>query len=79
MSAAATEQQLERWMKPGEVAPLAGVAESTVKTWARTGKIPSARTPGGHIRVRLSDLAAMLATPANEEGLARCVSTETSP
>ena len=63
MSAAA----LEPWMTPGEVAPLAKVRESTVKRWARTGKIPSARTPGGHIRVRLSDVAAMLAAPAHPE------------
>lgn len=64
MSAAASEQQLERWMKPREVAPLANVKESTVKRWARLGKIPSTKTPGGHIRVRLSDVAAMLAAPA---------------
>ena len=78
MSAAASEQPLERWMKPNEVAPLANVKESTVKRWARLDKIPSVRTPGGHIRVRLSDVAAMLAAPAqpeNESEPAGCSNT----
>lgn len=71
MSAAPAEQQptfMECLMKPKDAAPYFGVEESTVKTWARTGRIPSARTPGGHIRVRPSDIAAMLAAPQNDNG-----------
>lgn len=84
MSAAAPNQLLvmERLMKPKEVAPLFGVEESTVKTWARTGKIPSTRTPGGEIRVRPSDVAELLGRPAaelpaqNANEPARCATTE---
>ncbi len=81
MSAAPAEQQppfMERLMKPKEAAPYFDVEESTVKTWARTGRIPSTRTPGGHIRVRPSDIAAMLAAPEkpeNENEPVRCANT----
>jgi excisionase family DNA binding protein len=42
------------------VAALFGVTEKTVWRWARDGKIPSFRTPGGHHRFRLPDIAAAL-------------------
>lgn len=66
MSTAAVNQPppTERLMKPGEVAPLFNVQESTVKRWARSGKIPSVRTPGGEIRIRPSDVAALFARQA---------------
>lgn len=69
MSAALPEQPppLEQLMKPEEVAPLFRVQPSTVRTWARRRKIPSTRTPGGEIRVRPSDVAAMLADPRDRD------------
>ncbi|MFI9553159.1 helix-turn-helix domain-containing protein [Nonomuraea endophytica] len=40
----------ERLMLPEEVAQLLVVEVSTVKSWARSGRVPSKRTPGGHYR-----------------------------
>jgi excisionase family DNA binding protein len=37
-------------LKPGEVAFMFGVDPKTVTRWAKEGKIPSIRTPGGHRR-----------------------------
>ena len=84
MSAARPEQSppMEALMKPEEVAPLFKVEPSTVKTWARLGKIPSVRTPGGEIRVRPSDVAAMLTGPiatSNESGPALAIAAPGEP
>jgi excisionase family DNA binding protein len=40
----------EEWMSRGEVARLFRVAPSTVTRWAREGRVPARRTPGGHYR-----------------------------
>ncbi|MEU8380601.1 helix-turn-helix domain-containing protein [Streptosporangium sp. NPDC048865] len=66
MSAASPEQSLplEALLTPEEVAPLFKVQPSTIKTWARLRKMPSTKTPGGEIRVRTSDVAAMLSADA---------------
>lgn len=37
-----------RLLRTGEVAKLFQVSERTVAEWARRGRIPSVRTPGGH-------------------------------
>ena len=37
-------------------AELLGVAVSTAQQWVESGAIPSWKTPGGHRRVRLSDV-----------------------
>lgn len=84
MSAASPEQQLsmEALMKPEEVAPLFKVRPSTIKTWARRRKIPSTKTPGGEIRVRPSDVAAMLSVPVlshNEDGPALAIAAPDEP
>lgn len=48
-------------MKPDEVAVLFNVKVPTVVEWARTGKLPATRTPGGqHYRFRRSDVEALL-------------------
>ena len=43
------------FLSRGQVAGLFGVSASTVTRWARTGMIPSIRTPGGHYRFRAED------------------------
>lgn len=44
----------DKLLPPREVAELLGVDPKTVSRWARLGKIPSVRTPGGHRRFRKS-------------------------
>ena len=44
------------YFSTGEVARLFGVSPSTVTRWARTGAIPTIRTPGGHYRFRARDV-----------------------
>ncbi|MEV4753006.1 helix-turn-helix domain-containing protein [Streptosporangium sp. NPDC049248] len=48
-------------MTPREVARLFGVEPSTVIDWAKTGKLRSTRTPGGHHRFHPADVDAALA------------------
>lgn len=43
-------------MTPGEVASLLRVDPKTVTRWAKNGRIPSARTPGGHRRFYRADI-----------------------
>ena len=50
-----------RWLKPAEVAGMFGVDRRTVLNWARTGKLTSQPTPGGHRRYREADVLALLA------------------
>lgn len=50
----------DRLLPPREVARLFGVDPKTVTRWAKTGKIPSVKTPGGHRRYRQSDINAIL-------------------
>ena len=47
-------------LTPGGVAALLYVDPKTVTRWANTGKLPAIRTPGGHRRVRSSDLRSFL-------------------
>lgn len=47
-------------MTPAEVAALFGVSSGQVGRWARERKIPSFRTPGGHLRFRWSAVEPML-------------------
>ncbi len=50
-----------RLLKPREVAHLFDVEISTVVEWARTGKIPAIKTPGGQqYRFRPNDVDALL-------------------
>ena len=50
MTRASAEPPRERLLHPREVAELFRVDAKTVNRWARTGKLPSVRTPGGHHR-----------------------------
>lgn len=43
-------------LSPGDVARLFGVNPKTTTRWAKAGKIPSFRTPGGHHRFRYADV-----------------------
>lgn len=44
----------EKLLTPREVARRFAVDPKTVTRWARTGKLPSIKTPGGHRRYRES-------------------------
>lgn len=48
-------------LTPAEVARIFGVDPKTVARWAKTGRIPSIRTPGGHRRYRRADVDRILA------------------
>lgn len=43
-----------------EAAELLGIAVSTAQQWIENGALPAWKTPGGHRRVRLSDVRALL-------------------
>jgi len=45
-----------------EAAARTGVHRRTVRAWIRGGRLPATLTPGGHYRVRASDLATMTMT-----------------
>lgn len=50
-----------RLLKPKEVARLFDVEVSTVVEWARTGKIPALKTPGGQqYRFKPADVDALM-------------------
>lgn len=51
------ERLLTRW----EVALVFKVSPRTVTAWARSGRFPSTRTPGGQYRFRESDVNAQVA------------------
>ena len=48
------------WLTLGQAAKYLGVAQSTVRKWCDTGRLPAFYTPGGHRRFRRSDLDAFL-------------------
>jgi excisionase family DNA binding protein len=50
-----------RLLRTREVALLFQVSERAVTDWARKGRIPSVRTPGGHRRYPAEQLRALLA------------------
>jgi excisionase family DNA binding protein len=50
----------DRLLTPGEVAALFRVDAKTVARWARSGRISSVRTLGGHRRFRESEVRALL-------------------
>lgn len=53
---AAERASTEQFLTPADVAARVFVDPKTVSRWARAGKIPSQRTPGGHRRFRSSDV-----------------------
>jgi excisionase family DNA binding protein len=46
-------------LSPAEAQALTGYHEDTLKRWARNGKLPAIKTPGGWWRFRRSDLEAL--------------------
>jgi excisionase family DNA binding protein len=52
-------------LRSHEVAVLFDVTERTVINWAASGKLPSLRTAGGHLRFRSEDVMALLAGRSN--------------
>jgi len=63
-----TPVDYDRLMTPGEVAALAGVDTATVARWARTGRLPAVRTPGGHHRFRECDVRERLSELPRQVG-----------
>jgi transposase len=47
-------------LKPKEVADIFGVRTTTIARWARTGRLPSKLTVGGHRRYRWAQVRALL-------------------
>src|SRR6478672_10940542 len=48
------------WLTLGQAAKYLGVAQSTIRKWSDTGRVPAFYTPGGHRRYRRSDLEVFL-------------------
>ncbi len=55
----------ERLLTPAEVAALFRVDPKTVTRWAKSGKLSSIRTLGGHRRYRESEVRELLDRSAN--------------
>lgn len=55
-------------MWPSEVAAAFGVDPKTVTRWAKTGKLRSVRTLGGHRRYHRADIEALLGIPGDRDG-----------
>jgi excisionase family DNA binding protein len=55
-------------MSTGDVAEVLGVSEATVKRWADAGTLSCIRTPGGHRKFRLRDIAMHLASRRRQAG-----------
>ena len=56
-----------RLLRTREVALLFQVSERAVTDWARRGRIPSVRTPGGHRRYPAADVWALLRRSGSAE------------
>ena len=56
------------WLTLGQAAKYLGVAQSTIRKWTDSGRVPAFKTPGGHRRYRRRDLDAFLehSGPATE-------------
>lgn len=54
------EPHADDLLSVGEAAIVADVSIGTILNWTNLGKVPSRRTPGGHRRIRLGDLEAVL-------------------
>jgi excisionase family DNA binding protein len=48
------------WLTVGQAAKHLGVAERTLRRWAKDGRLPAYSTPGGHRRFRVADVEAFL-------------------
>ena len=66
---AASDQE---WLTLGQASAILGVHQATLRDWADTGKIPVARTPGGHRRFYRSDVEAFLHPQRLNSGQSDC-------
>jgi excisionase family DNA binding protein len=48
------------WLTLGQAASYLGVAQSTLRKWTDSGRVPAFKTPGGHRRYRRRDLDSFL-------------------
>ena len=48
------------WLTLGQAAKHLGVAQSTIRKWSDSGRVPAFYTPGGHRRYRRADLDVFL-------------------
>ena len=48
------------WLTLGQAAKYLGVAQSTLRKWTDSGRVPAFKTPGGHRRYRRRDLDSFL-------------------
>jgi len=48
------------WLTLGQAAKYLGVAQSTIRKWSDSGRLPAFYTPGGHRRFRRGDLDAFV-------------------
>jgi excisionase family DNA binding protein len=62
----ATQTEEETYLTPAEVARRFRVNPKTVTRWAKTGKLPSFRTLGGHRRFKESEVSRLV---TESEGL----------
>jgi excisionase family DNA binding protein len=58
------------WLTLGQAARYLGVAQSTIRKWSDSGRVPVFKTPGRHRRYRRGDLDAFLesSAPASRPG-----------
>src|SRR3954470_5339432 len=61
------------WLTLGQAAKYLGMAQSTIRKWSDSGRLPAFYTPGGHRRYRRSDLDQFLerggaSAPRRSEG-----------
>jgi excisionase family DNA binding protein len=66
------------WLTLGQAAKYLGMAQSTIRKWSDSGRLPAFYTPGGHRRYRRSDLDQFLerggaASPRRPEGARRLI------
>jgi excisionase family DNA binding protein len=55
-----TSGMSDRLLRTSEVALVFQVSERTVSGWARRGRVPSVRTPGGHRRYPANEIRKLL-------------------
>ena len=56
--------EVDSWLTRTDVAHLFQVSPSTVTRWAREGRIPAKRTPGGHYRYPAPEMRRLAGTAA---------------
>lgn len=62
------QEERNRLLTPGEVAELFGVDPATVTRWSNAGRLRARRTPGGHRRLRASEIQEILERVRNGDG-----------